>query len=121
MQVAAISRSLAGSAGGLRRLSLLLLLATAASGTMFFSPPSHAARVDVGIRIGTPPPPLRVERVPPPRAGYVWVQGHWRWVHNRHVWRQGYWVRGRRGQHWVDARWRRCGPNWCYRHGHWAR
>ncbi|PLZ00021.1 hypothetical protein CY652_23200 [Burkholderia sp. WAC0059] len=38
------------------------------------------------------PPPPRVEIVPTPRVGYVWVQGHWKWRHGAY--------------HWVEGRWR---------------
>ena len=33
-----------------------------------------------------------VERVPPPRRGYVWVPGHWAWRRGRYVWVRGGWV-----------------------------
>ena len=38
---------------------------------------AHAASVNISI--GTPPPAVIVEPVPPPRAGCVWVNGYWRW------------------------------------------
>lgn len=59
-----------------------------------------------------PPPALRYERVPPPRAGQVWVNGHWEWRGHRHVWVAGYWQRARPGYHYRQ-------PAWVERNGHW--
>lgn len=74
---------------------------------------SLAIPANAGVVIQVAPPAPRVERLPPPRAGYVWVSGHWEWRHNRHVWVKGNWVRERRGYRYVQ-------PNWVERDGRWA-
>lgn len=52
------------------------------------------------------PPPPRAEVVPPPRAGYAWDPGHWRWEGG--------------GYRWVPGHWAARGPNWRWVPGHWA-
>ncbi|WP_367160349.1 YXWGXW repeat-containing protein [Kozakia baliensis] len=42
-----------------------------------------------------PPPPLRMERVPPPRRNWIWTRGYWRWEPRGYVWVPGHWVRPR--------------------------
>ncbi|WP_432377347.1 YXWGXW repeat-containing protein [Duganella sp. P38] len=38
------------------------------------------------------PPPPRYERIPAPRAGYIWAPGYWDWRGNRHEWVGGSWI-----------------------------
>ncbi|MBN3857455.1 MULTISPECIES: YXWGXW repeat-containing protein [unclassified Paraburkholderia] len=66
------------------------------------------------------PPPPRVEHVPPPRAGYAWDPGHWRWNHGAYVWAPGHWQPVRVGYRWVPGHWIARGPNWRWVPGHWA-
>ena len=68
--------------------------------------------------------PPRFERVPPPRAGYVWAPGYWVWSPraHRHVWVGGHWMRVRPGYRYVPAHWQQ-GPRgrWHFSDGYWAR
>jgi hypothetical protein len=89
----------------------LLVLAIGAAGS------AQAARYDVDI--GVAPPPDRVEHVPPPRHGYVWAPGYWRWDHGHHVWVHGRYMRERPGHHWVNHRWVHEGDRWHLEAGHW--
>ena len=73
------------------------------------------------IIIREAPPPVREERVPGPRPGWEWAQGHWSWRHGQYVWVQGHWMRERRGEHWVADRWERRGDRWVMINGHWER
>jgi hypothetical protein len=57
------------------------------------------------LSIGTPPPGPIVEAVPPPRPGFVWAPGHWRWENERHVWMSGRWIEERPGYRWISDRW----------------
>ena len=84
-----------------------------------YTPPVTAMPVYVGVRVAPPPP--RFERVPPPRMGYVWAPGYWRWAGGRHVWTGGYWVRSRPGYRYAPAHWVRNGHGWRFREGHWGR
>ena len=61
-----------------------------------------------------PPPPPRVEVVPAPRTGYVWVPGYWDAREHRHVWARGHWVRERAGYRYIEPRWAQdgSGPDW---------
>ena len=69
----------------MKKLLALMLLA----GGMTF-----AADLNLGIRIGAPPPP-RVVRVRPvaPGPDYVWVDGYWYPVEGHYRWHEGYWSR----------------------------
>jgi hypothetical protein len=77
------------------------------------------ARVDVVIELGVPPPAPRFERVPPPRIGYVWAPGYWRWQGQQHVWAGGRWKRERPGSHWVAERWDERGGRHHFEPGRW--
>lgn len=104
------------------KLTLLagLVLGLAGIGT---APSAIAAQVSVGVEIGVPPPAPRYVRVPPPRAGYIWAPGYWRWSPraHRHVWVGGYWVRARPGYRYVPERWEQRGHHWRMARGHWVR
>ena len=82
-----------------------------------------ASAQDWNLHIAPPAP--RYEPVPPPREGYTWAPGHWRWDGQRHVWRSGHWMGHRRGYHWVPDQWVDVdpGPRRRYRFvpGHWER
>jgi len=95
-------------------LSMLLI----AAGTVA-APVTSYAGVNVDIDIA--PPALRVETAPPPRAGYVWGPGYWRYEHGQHVWVRGHWLRERRGYHYVPETWVQEGPHWRFHPGHWDR
>jgi hypothetical protein len=79
------------------------------------------ASAGVSIDIDVAPPPVRVETIPPPRAGYVWAPGYWDYHNHSHVWVSGRWIGERRGYHWVPDRWEPHGPHWHYEPGHWER
>ncbi len=79
------------------------------------------AQAAIGIDIDVAPPAPRVIVAPPPRAGFVWAPGYWRWDGGRHVWHEGYWVHERRGYHWVPDNWESRGGHYHYNRGHWER
>ena len=109
-----------------RKLALIAGLALGFGGLAYTQPAAAQVHVGVGvgIGIGVAPPPPRIERVPPPRVGFVWAPGYWLWNArwHRHVWVAGHWVRVRRGYHFRPAHWVR-GPygRWHFRPGHWVR
>ena len=88
-----------------------------------YTPAAAAAQVFVGVSVHTAPPPPRYARVPPPRPGYLWAPGYWRWnpSTHAHVWGGGYWVRARPGYRYVPERWVNHGPDWRLERGHWVR
>ena len=58
-----------------------------------FAAAAHA-QASFDIRIGTPPPAPRANRVPPqPGPDYTWVDGYWYPVNGRYRWHNGYWTR----------------------------
>jgi hypothetical protein len=75
----------------------------------------------VVVDVGVAPPPLRVEPVPAPRAGFVWAPGHWYYRGGHYVWGTGRWIAARPGWHWAPGAWGRRGARWHYVPGHWAR
>jgi WXXGXW repeat (2 copies) len=74
-----------------------------------------------GVEVEVAPPPLRVVEVPPPRPGYVWAPGYWRWNGREHVWADGRWLPERRGWHWVPEHWDEHNGRWRFAQGHWER
>ena len=52
------------------------------------------ASAQIGVYIGTPPPPLRYEqRGPIPGPGYVWIEGYWAPDGHHYRWAAGHWER----------------------------
>ena len=78
---------------------------------------AQAERAYIDVQVA--PPPDRVEHVPPPRHGYVWAPGYWRWDHGHHVWVRGHYIHERAGRHWVGHRWVHRGDRWRFEEGHW--
>jgi hypothetical protein len=77
------------------------------------------AEAQVIVRVAPPEP--RVEPMPPPRRGQVWVAGYWDWNGRRYVWRPGRWMPARRGYHWREDRWVERNGGWVRERGGWAR
>lgn len=66
-----------------------------------------------------PPPKPRYVTVQP-RAGYVWVRGHWEYTGARWVWMDGRWEREQRGKRWEPGHWERRGNRHHWVAGHWV-
>lgn len=79
------------------------------------------ASAGVGIDIQIAPPAPRVIEVPPPRPGFVWAPGYYRWDGHRHVWVDGRFMRERRGSHWVPEHWVEHHGRYRFAPGHWER
>ncbi len=74
----------------------------------------------VTISSGLPPPPVvRYEPVPPPRAAHIWLQGYWGWNGNAHVWVPGHWERQRPGYVYAQPQWIEGPRGWEFRPGGW--
>ena len=97
--------------------ALPILAATAAGLAL----PTTAGAQSVTLNFGPPPPPPYARPMPPPRRGYIWADGHYRWNGRRYVWQEGTWVRARRGRHYAQPRWDQDGDRWRYRPGGWDR
>ena len=100
--------------------SKLIAAAALALGTVALAPTAALAQVDFSVVIGNAPPPLRFESVPPPRYGYVWAPGVWRWDGYRHVWVAGHWLQERPGYRYNPSQWVRVDNGWGWREGGWA-
>ena len=103
----------------LKSITLALLSLGIFSGAMMLGALPAQAGVNVDFVIGVPPPEPRVEHVPEPRDGFVWISGYWRWEGDRHVWTEGHWERERHGYEYRPAHWDRDGDNWRFRDGGW--
>jgi len=75
----------------------------------------------VGIDIEVAPPAPRIVEVPPPRPGFVWAPGYYRWDGHQHVWVDGRFIRERRGFHWVPEHWDEHHGRYHFEPGHWDR
>ncbi len=95
--------------------------ATSATVVIQAGSPGYHAQPAYRAQYLPPPPPPRYERVPPPRRGMVWSQGHWEWNGNRHVWMPGQWMRVRQGYHYRQPQWEQRGDRWSYARGGWDR
>ena len=100
----------------LKRIGLIAALLAAGC----VSIPAFAG-INVGIEIGIPPPPMRVEVVPPTPEGYVWAPGYWDYFQGQHVWRRGHFIEARPGYRWVPESWERHGDLHRFNQGHWDR
>ena len=79
--------------------------------------PAMGARVEFDVNVA--PPPDRVEPAPPPRAGYTWEPGYWRYDNDRYAWAEGHWVQNREGHHYRPHHWEHRGDKWHFEAGHW--
>lgn len=85
------------------------------------APPRARVVETVQLRVGTPPPPLRVEVQPaPPAPQWYWHPGHWRWDGRAYYWEAGHWVEPRANQIFVPARWVADRGAWVYEPAHWV-
>ncbi|TWI69577.1 YXWGXW repeat-containing protein [Pseudoduganella lurida] len=99
----------------------ILAAAALAIGSAAFVPTQAIAQVGVSFVIGSAPPPLRYERMPPPRHGYVWAPGYWGWDGYRHVWMAGSWLPDRPGYVYAAPSWREREGRWYYEQARWNR
>ncbi|MBV9785947.1 MAG: YXWGXW repeat-containing protein [Acidisphaera sp.] len=72
-----------------------------------------------------PVPPARAEVVPRPPVSerpLTWQPGHWDWVGNGYLWREGEWVpRAGHGGMWQDGFWTYGeSGGWVWVPGHWV-
>jgi hypothetical protein len=94
------------------------LLVTSVS--MMFPISQAQAQSAIGVKIAPPAP--RYERVPPPRAGFIWTPGYWSYAGRRHVWVPGQFVRVRPGYRYSAPRWHRDARGyWTLHTGAWKR
>jgi hypothetical protein len=103
----------------------LLAMALFAAGSAF-------AQFSIGVQIGAPPPPPRVEvRSAVPGPEFVWVEGYWYPVGNHYKWHRGYWTRAPfagalwvgphyEGGHYFEGFWQ-AGPRHVEHDHHWDR
>lgn len=104
----------------LRPLLLLSVLSFSA-----FAQPTVRVGVSMpvvpGIRVSVAPPAPRIEvRPAPPSPNHQWIDGHWAWRGNTHVWLGGHYVMPpSAGYSWVPARWVNENGAWVFFEGHW--
>jgi hypothetical protein len=102
----------------MKKVLIASLLSAGAIGAVSLPLPSAAA-VDISVNIAPPAP--RYEVVPGPRAGYVWVPGHWQWNGRRYYWTAGFWERGRPGYAFHRPEWVQRDGRWHYEARRWDR
>lgn len=102
-----------------RKLALLAALGIASAGAVYAPIAAAGVAVDIGISVAPPTPQYEV--IPPPRAGFVWAPGYWRWEGQRHVWVGGSWMPVRPGYVYHQTRWERHHDGWHLHEGYWGR
>ena len=107
----------------LKRTVFTALAAAAVSTSALVVPAmlTPAAAQGINVLIGTAPPAPVYEVAPPPRYGYVWAPGYYRWENGRHIWTPGRWMAERVGYRWVPDRWEQGSNGWSYVAGRWDR
>ena len=67
-------------------------------------PPTGPHTHDTPELVPYPPPPARVELIPPtPGPDALWIDGHWMWTAGGYAWRAGGWEQARAGAHYAPA------------------
>ena len=84
-----------------------------------FIPLQAIAQVGISVIIGNPPPPVRYERIPPPRDGYIWAPGYWDWDGHQHIWAPGHWEPMRGDGQYYQPQWRQGPHGWELDRGGW--
>lgn len=104
-------------------MKTVLLAAALTLGAAALVPTAASAQVGFNIVVNEPPPPLRAERTPRARRGYIWVPGHWNWRANaqRYVWVPGTYMRARTGYYYAEPRWVQRDGRWMMEGGRWNR
>jgi len=100
-----------------RHLFTTAVFLVVAQGSVFAEP-----SIQWGVTIssgGAPPPAVRYEPIPPPRASQVWVRGYWAWDGNDYHWVPGRWERARVGYVYVQPEWVHHPEGWQFRQGGW--
>jgi len=100
---------------------ILYVVAAAVISAATWAPLQANAQINVNIVVPVAPPPVIVETVPPPRVGYIWAPGYWRWNGAKHVWTVGRWEPVREGYHYQRADWSRDGDKWRFHEGGWEK
>ncbi len=79
------------------------------------------AQAQVGVYIGTPPPPMRYEvRPAAPGPGYGWIDGYWQPYNGRYRWIGGRWDRAPyEGAYWSHPHYDHYDRGWALHEGHW--
>ncbi|MEP7155024.1 MAG: YXWGXW repeat-containing protein [Betaproteobacteria bacterium] len=93
-----------------------LVLSAMVAGTIGAVAPAAQA---LDVFINTPPPAVRFEAVPAPRAGYVWAPGYWDYRGHKHVWNKGHWERQRVGYYYHTPTWAERDGRWVMNRGGW--
>jgi hypothetical protein len=92
---------------GLRLVLILLagiVLLMAACAPRVPVPPTGPHRQDTPELVPYPPPPARVELIPPaPAPEALWIDGHWIWTAGGYAWHAGRWEPARVGAHYAPA------------------
>ncbi|MYM37765.1 YXWGXW repeat-containing protein [Duganella qianjiadongensis] len=102
------------------RLSHLCSATLLALGTLALPLTPAQAQTEVSIVVSNAPPPLRFESLPPPRSGYVWAPGYWRWNGHRYIWRTGHWEVLRQGYQYQTPVWHEYREGWRFEPGGWV-
>jgi hypothetical protein len=90
-------------------------------GLLFATALSVPSSAQIGIYIGSAPPPLRYEeRGPEPGPGYAWVEGYWAPNGRHYRWVAGRWDRPPyEGAYWNHPHYDHQRQGWQLHEGHW--
>jgi hypothetical protein len=86
----------------MRSLLAIVLAASTACVPALPSPSVAEHSADAFVAVPGPPPPARVELVPPRPGHALWVDGAWLWEGTRWRWSDGGWYEPAPGVHYAD-------------------
>lgn len=66
------------------------------------------------------PPPAPTYENPAPKAGFVWIRGHYGWTNGAYQWIRGHWEGEKASQVWVEGHWSRSGSHYLWTPGQWS-
>jgi len=71
---------------------------------------------EVAVNVAPPEPPAEAVATPAPRAGYIWIAGHFSWSGGVWVWHAGRFVTARAGHDYIAPRYDRARRIWIRGH-----
>lgn len=106
----------------MKRITILLLIATVLAGPMLAVPVTSFAQVSVGVSVAVGPPALPVYPQPyAPGPGYIWTPGYWGYAPDGYYWVPGTWVLAPAvGVLWTPGYWGWGGGFYHWHSGYWG-
>jgi hypothetical protein len=97
------------------------LVAAAVAALGLSALPAAAAIEYTVVELGTAPPAMQSEVIPPAREGYTWIPGYWDYRDSQYSWVGGHYETAREGYVYVAPRYEQADGRWRMYAGGWDR